>query len=115
MSGHAEVDGGVLLPGGDLAHLGELLLCRGEADLQALGFPGPAFAVRFFDACLQVVADFGQPGALGRVGTQQRAADAGVFVDAGRGVGAAAGAQRQFAAFEMAEELGPFLFGNPGS
>jgi hypothetical protein len=34
-----------------------------------------------------------------------------VLVDAGGGVGAAAGAQRQFAPFEVAEEVGPFFFG----
>jgi hypothetical protein len=73
MSGHAEVDGGIPVTGGDLAHLGEFLPRRGEADLQALGLAGPAFAVCFLDAGQQVVVDFGEPEALGRVGTQQRA------------------------------------------
>ena len=58
---------------------------------------------------MQVVADLDQPVALGGVGAQQRAAQAGVFVDAGGGVGAAAGAQGDLAAFEVAEELLPFL------
>ena len=49
--------------------------------------------------------------ALGRVGAQQGAAQAGVFVDAGGGVGAAAGAEGDLAAFEVAEELLPFVVG----
>jgi hypothetical protein len=62
--------------GGDLIHLGELVVGGGEADLQALGFAGPAFAPGFADAGGQVVADLCQPWPLGRVGPQQRAADA---------------------------------------
>ena len=111
MAGHSEVDRGGAVAGGDLVHLGEFVVGGGEADLQALGFAGPAFALGLAGAGDQVVADLGQPWPLGGVGPQQRAADAGVLVDAGGGVGAAAGAQRQLAPFEVAEELGPFLIG----
>src|ERR1017187_7806144 len=62
MSGHAEVDGGIPVMGGDLAHLGEFLPICGEADRQALGLAGPACAVCFLDAGQQVVVDFGEPG-----------------------------------------------------
>jgi hypothetical protein len=62
--------------GGDLIHLGELVAGGGEADPQALGFAGPAFALGFADAGGQVAADLCQPWPLGRVGPQQRAADA---------------------------------------
>ncbi len=72
------MDDRVAVTGGDLAHLGEFLPGRGEADPQALDLAGPAFAVCFLDAGDQVVADLGEPGPLGRVGTQQRAADAGL-------------------------------------
>ena len=64
--------------GSDLVHLGEFAAGGGKADLQALGFAGPALAVGFADAGDQVVADLGQPWPLGGVGSQQRAADAGL-------------------------------------
>jgi hypothetical protein len=78
VTGHSQVDGGCPAPGGDLIHLGELVAGGGEADPQALGFAGPAFALGFADAGGQVVADLCQPWPLGRVGPQQRAADAGL-------------------------------------
>jgi hypothetical protein len=70
MAGHPEVDHGAAAVGGDLVHLGEFLVGGGEADLQALGFAGPAFALGFADAGDQVVADFGQPRPLGGVEAQ---------------------------------------------
>ncbi len=75
MAGHSEVDNGAVAAGGDLVHLGEFLIGGGKADLQALGFASPAFALGFADAGGQVVADLGQPWLLGGVGPQQRAAD----------------------------------------
>ena len=77
VAGHAQVDDGGAAAGSDLVHLGEFLAGGGEADLQALGFAGPAFTLGFADAGGQVAADFGQPWPLGGVGAQQRAADAG--------------------------------------
>ena len=59
MAGHSEVGHGGAPAGGDLVHLGEFLFGGGEADLQAFGFAGPAFAVGFAGAGDQVVADFG--------------------------------------------------------
>jgi len=56
MAGHSEVDHGGAAASGDLVHLGEFLACGGEADLQALGFSGPGFALGFADAGDQVVA-----------------------------------------------------------
>jgi len=73
---HAEVDGPVAA-GGDLVHLGEFVPGGGEAGLESLGFAGPAFALGFGDAGGEVGADFGEPGFLGGVGAQERAADAG--------------------------------------
>jgi hypothetical protein len=78
VAGHFQVDDGGLAAGSDLVHLGEFLAGGGEADLQALGFAGPAFALGFADAGGQVVADLGQSWPLGGVGAQQRAADAGL-------------------------------------
>ena len=75
MAGHSEVGHGGAAAGGDLVRLGEFLFGGGEADLQAFGFAGPAFALGFADAGDQVVADLGQPRPLGGVGAQQRAAD----------------------------------------
>jgi len=48
---------------------------------------------------------------LGGVGAQQRAAQAGVLVDAGGVVGTAAVAEGDFAALEVAGEFGPFGVG----
>jgi len=59
----------------------------------------------------EVVDDLGEPGMLGGVGPEHGAADAGVFVDAGRAERACAGAERDLAAFEVSEELRPFLLG----
>jgi hypothetical protein len=73
-SGHAEVDDRAA--GADLVHLGELVPGGREADFESVDVAGPAFAACFADAGDQVVADLGEPLALGRVGTQQRAADA---------------------------------------
>ena len=42
---------------------------------------------------------------------QERAADAGVLVDAGRAEGAGAGAGGQLALFEVGEEFVPFFVG----
>jgi hypothetical protein len=64
VAGHSQVDDGGLAAGSDLVHLGEFLLGGGEADLQVLGFAGPAFAACFADAGDQVVADLGQPRPL---------------------------------------------------
>jgi hypothetical protein len=112
-SGYAQVHGGAAA-GGQGVELGEFRGGRGEADLESFDFAEPSLLAGFGYAGVQVVADAGQPGALGRVRAQQGAADAGVFVDAWCLVGAAAVAQRDLAALEVAEELLPFLLGNPG-
>jgi predicted nucleic acid-binding protein len=77
----------------------------GEADLEAAHFAEPTFSSGFVDPGVQVVADLEEAGPGGRVGPQQRAANTGVLVDAGRGVGAAAGAEREFAV-ELLSRLG---------
>jgi hypothetical protein len=78
MGGHSEVDHGAAVVGSDLVHLGEFVAGGGEADLQALGFAGPAFALGFADPGDQVVADLGQPWPLGGVWPVQGAAQAGL-------------------------------------
>ena len=97
--------------GGDLVHLGELVPGAGEADLQSLGLAEPAGRFGLSDAGGQVAADLSEAGTLGGVGAQQRAAQAGVLVDARGVVGAAAVAEGDLAALEVAEEIGPFLIG----
>jgi hypothetical protein len=101
--GHAEADrgGGAGAP----VDLGELVFGSGEADLEAFGFAEPAFAFGFGDAGGEVAGDLGDAAALGGVGPVQGASQAAVFVDAGGGERAAAGAGGDFAAFEVAEEL----------
>jgi len=60
---------------GQLIQLGEFVFRRVETDFQALGFAGPAFPPGLADAGGQVVADFFQPRALGRVNSEERAPD----------------------------------------
>jgi hypothetical protein len=100
-AGHAELDGRG--SGGEFVELGELAARGGEADLQALDLTEPSLAAGFGDAAGEVVADLGEAAALGRVGAQQGAANTGVFMNTGRRVGPAAGAQGDLSAFEMAE------------
>ncbi len=75
----------------------------------SFGLAEPSVGFGFGDAVQEVVADQGEAVAFGGVGSQQRAAEAAVFVDAGGGVGAAAVADGDLAAFELAEEFGPFF------
>ena len=86
-------------------------LCRAprQADFQSFGFAEPAGRFGFGDTGGQVAADLSEAGPLGGVRAQQRAAQAGVLVDARGVVGAAAVAEGDLAALEMAEEVGPFL------
>jgi hypothetical protein len=95
--------------------LGEFFLGSGEADLEALDFAEPALAVGFGDAGYQVVADLGDAGPLGGVWPVQGTPQAAVLVDARRAERPPADAGGDLSAFEVAEELGPFLVGNPGS
>jgi hypothetical protein len=107
--GDAEADGGgAACP---VVELGELGVGGGEADAQALGFPGPAFAFGFGDAVGQIAADLLKPGALGRVRAQERAPDAAVLMLAACSPGTPAVAQGNPAALEVAEELVPFGVG----
>ena len=75
---------------GHLVHLGELVAGAGQADFQALGFAEPTVGFGFCDAGLEVVVDLGEAATLVGVGSQQGAAQAAVFVDAGCVVGTAA-------------------------
>src|SRR5205814_6408844 len=118
-SGHAQVHGGGAA--GPLIQLGEFLLRRVEADLEALGFADPAFAFGFADAGGQVVADSFQPCPLSWVNAKEGAPDATVLVHAAGPVGPAAVTERDLAPLEVAQEFFPFgiagdavLFAGPG-
>ncbi len=63
---------------GAAVDLGELVLGAGEADFEAFGFAGPAFAFGFGDAGGEVAADLGDAGLLGGIGPVQGAAQAGL-------------------------------------
>src|SRR5579863_6174665 len=110
VGGDAEVDGFGAAGGGQVG-LGEFAGGGGEADAESFGFAGPAFALCFGDAGHEVVADFFEAVALGGVDSQERAADAGVLVNAAGGVCASAVAECDAAALEVAEELFPFGVG----
>src|SRR5205823_1697728 len=109
-SRHAQVHG-VGLAGGQAVDLGELGGGGGKADFESLGFAGPAVVLGLGDPVAQVVADSGQTRPLGWVRAQEGAADAAVLVDAAGPVGAAAVAERDPPALEMAEEFLPFGVG----
>lgn len=96
----------------DAAHLFKLVFGGGEADFEAVDLAGPTPFVCFGDAVGQADAYFLESWLLVRVDSQQWAADAGVLVVAGGGVGAAAGAEFDFAVFEVVEELVPFGVGD---
>jgi len=64
--------------GGPPVELAEFLLGAGEADLESFDLAGPAFALGFGDPGGEVVADLGEAVALGGVGPEHRAADAGL-------------------------------------
>jgi hypothetical protein len=72
---------------------------------------GPGVLPGLGDAVAQVVADAGQAWPLGLVGPQEGTPDAAVLVDAAGPVDAAAVAEGDPAALEMAEELFPFGVG----
>ena len=108
--GDAQIDRGGAA-GGDLLHLGELVVGAGQADLESFGFAEPPVGLGLSDPREQVVADLDQTLALGGVRSQQRASQTRVLVDARRRVGAAAVAEGDLAAFEVAEEFVPFLVG----
>ncbi|MGW2124213.1 hypothetical protein [Streptomyces sp. NPDC001758] len=67
--GHAEVD----LAG----HAGELVLGRGDGDLQPFDLAEPAALVGLGQAVAEVGDDLVEPTLLGRVGLQERAPQAG--------------------------------------
>ena len=89
----------------------EFVLGAGQADLESFDLTEPALAFGFGDARDQVVADLEQAVPLGGVWPKERASDASVLVNATAGEGSAAGADRDFASFEVAEEFLPFLIG----
>ncbi|MDQ2816081.1 MAG: hypothetical protein M3Z75_30625 [Actinomycetota bacterium] len=66
VGGDAEA-GGFGSAGGGQVGLGKLVVGGGEADLESLGFAGPAFALCFGDAVQEVVADIFESAALGGV------------------------------------------------
>jgi len=70
VGGHAETDGLGPAGKGEL-DLGELVVGGGEADLESLGFAGPAFAFGLGDAGQEVVADILQPMFLGGVSPEE--------------------------------------------
>src|SRR6202165_3485028 len=108
-AGGSRVGGGAA--GGDLRHLGEFGGGAGEADPEAFGLAVPAVGLGFGDAGDEVVADVFEARPGGGIGSQQRAAQTAVFMDAGGVVGAAAVADGDLAVFEVPDELGPFLVG----
>jgi hypothetical protein len=69
------VKAGAGAAGGAHVGLGEFAVRGGEADLESLGFAGPAFVFGLGDAGEEVVADVFQAGPLRGVDSQERASD----------------------------------------
>jgi hypothetical protein len=57
-----------------------LLLGAGQADLETFDLAEPAFRLGFGDSGDQVVADLGKARPSGRVGSKERASDAGMLM-----------------------------------
>lgn len=87
--------------------MSELVFGASQADPESFDLADPAFALGLGDAGNEVVTDLLQPAALSRVRPEERATNTSVFVDADGAVGAGAGADGEFAAFEVAEEVLP--------
>jgi len=96
VGGYAEVDGGGVT-GCKHVKLGELGVRGGQADLQPLRFPPPAFTLGLGDPRGQVDPDVLQPGPLRRIDPQQRAPDAAVLVNAAGAISTAAITERDTA------------------
>ena len=94
-----------------MVELAELLGGAGKAELKSFRFAEPTVLLGFVDAHAEVVPDLDEAWPLCWFGPQHRAADAGVFVDAGGAERSGAGADGDFATLEVAEELFPFLVG----
>jgi hypothetical protein len=94
------------------SHPVEFLIGGGDADLEAFDLARPAACVRFFEAGEEVGVDLGEPAVLAGIGSEEGAAEAGVFVDAWGCVGAAADPELDFAFLEVGEELVPFFVGD---
>ena len=80
--------------------------------MEAFDLAGPAVGVGLVEPGQEVGVDLGEPCELSGIGPQEGAAEAGVFVDAWGGVGAAAGPELDFAFLEVGEELVPFVVGD---
>ncbi|GAB2491749.1 hypothetical protein GCM10027187_68250 [Streptosporangium sandarakinum] len=68
-------------PRAPLADPRKLVLRSGEADSQTFDLAETSFAFGFGDMGEQVVLDLLQPGALGRVGSEERATNTSVFMN----------------------------------
>jgi hypothetical protein len=90
-----------------LVELVELLAGSSKADLETVSFAEPSIGSGFGYAGNQVVTNLDKPPTLGYVRAQQRAADAGVFVDARRGIGTTACAECDLAPFEGGRGIPP--------
>jgi hypothetical protein len=83
--------------GGQAFHFLEHFLCAGEAGLQSFDLAEPVVLFGFGDAGVKVGDDLSKPVSLIRVGPEQRASQASVFVVAIGSVGAAAAAEGPYA------------------
>lgn len=86
-----------------MSHLG---LGAGETDLKAFGLAEPDLALSFGDPIDPLVADLDQPVSLGRLGSQERASDASVLVDARGSERPSAGSEEELAFLEVGVRAG---------
>lgn len=101
----AEVDGGAVE--GTPVDLGDLVVCPGQAGLQALDLAEPAFAFGFGDARDEVVADLLDAKALVRVWPVHRTSQTSVLMNTRGRESTAAEPGGDLSPLEVAEELLP--------
>lgn len=99
------------MPGGEVAHGGELVLGGGKAGLDRGDFAEPALFLCLAEPIEQVGVDLLKPGHLRGVGPQDRAADAGMLVYARGAEVAYAHAQSDLPQLEVVQEVAPLLGG----
>jgi hypothetical protein len=94
--------------------LRNLFFCGSEADAELLHITEPSLTFGFSDPVVEVVSDLFESKLFSGADDEDRAPDAGVFMDAIRSVCPSAISERELPTLEMAEKFFPFFWGEIG-